>query len=96
VGKDCTSGALDLNDSDSIVGFSSAGSLATERAEGFDLLRFPRGAVDLNATQAYGNPPPWAAKGHRLLYASGIDDRGDIAATDSAGEVWFLWLLPST
>jgi len=94
VGKDCTSSALDINDADSIVGYSSAGTLATQRAEGFDLLGFPRGVVDLNATTGYGARPPWAVKGHRLIYASGTDDHGDIAATDSAGEVWFLWLNP--
>jgi hypothetical protein len=94
VGKDCTSNALDIDDGGSIVGFSSAGPLATRRAEGYNLVGFPHGVVDLNATTGYGKP--WAANGHRLLYASGIDDHGDIAATDSAGEVWFLWLFPGS
>jgi hypothetical protein len=87
---DCTASAQSVNDAKAIVGFSSAGLATSQRAEGYDLPNFPAGSVDLNATKAYGSPP-WARLGHRLIDATGIDDRGDITATDSAGLVWFLY-----
>jgi hypothetical protein len=88
---DCTSSALDVNDGGAIVG--NSGLPAVQRAEGFNLIGFAPGVVDLNASTRYAarpGPPPWAKEGHRLVSATGIDERGDIAATDSAGEVWFL------
>jgi len=86
---DCASSAEDLNDGNAVVGYSLHPKPAVQRAEGFNLTDYPRGLVDLNTTQRYG-APPWAQKGHRLIAATGTDDRGDIAATDSAGTVWFL------
>jgi hypothetical protein len=85
---DCASSAEDVNASRAVVGFSYNAKIQ-RRAEGLNLTNYPPGLVDLNATRRYG-VPPWARLGRRLIYASGTDDRGDIAATDSAGSVWFL------
>jgi hypothetical protein len=90
---DCDSSMLDVSDTRAAVGFSTRGLLGTQRAEGYNVPNLPKGLEDLNATTAFspaGEPPPWIRKGHRLIAATGIDAEGDIAATDSAGVVWFL------
>lgn len=72
---DCTAGLEDLNDSQSAVGYSAHPGL--QQAIGYQLLApYPGGLFDLNTGVA---PHPWALLGD----AAGIDDAGDIIATDT-------------
>jgi hypothetical protein len=88
---DCISAALAVDDAKGIVGYSSAGTGSTQRAEGYNLPNFPTAYVDLNASSKLFGARTWASEGHRLVSATGIDANGDITATDSAGVIWFLY-----
>jgi hypothetical protein len=72
---DCTAGGEDINDAGAVVGFSSPGVPALQQALGSNLpAPFPPGLVNLNTFA----PHPWV----RLTDAPGIDNAGDVIATD--------------
>jgi hypothetical protein len=72
---DCNAGLEDLNDSQAAVGYSAQPGL--KQAMGYQLLApYPAGLFNLNTGVA---PHPWAL----LSDAPGIDDAGDIIATDT-------------
>jgi hypothetical protein len=82
---DCNAGLEDINDNRASVGYSLQPGL--QQAMGFQLLApYPAGLFNLNTGVA---PHPWVL----LSDAPGIDDAGDIIATDTGVAVSQVYVL---
>ncbi len=85
LGGDCTAGLEDINDNRSSTGYSAHPGL--QQAIGFALLApYPGGLFNLNTGVA---PHPWVL----LSDAPGIDDAGDIIATDTGVALSQVYVL---